>query len=241
MKRFLTLWTAGLPGIIAISWFALPALMAGRPLPVPMWVVSTASAVQSMLLLALAVYAGIRFAPKAGLQAPFLLSLAGSRHGVDTLRPQLVPGILGGLFGAAFLWILSRFAPEPLAQLQGQAALPLAARVLYGGITEEILVRWGLMSFLAWLFWRLTPGRSDRPSPVQLWLAIAASALAFGVMHLPAATSITGPLGLAPTLYIVAGNAVFGLVAGALYWRRGLESAIVAHMLAHALSYPLVG
>ncbi len=241
MKRFFTLWTVGLPGIIAVSWLALPALMAGRPLPAPMWVISAASAVQSMMLLALAVYTGIRFAPKTGLQAPVLLPLAGTRHDAGKLRRQLAPGILGGLFGAALLWAFSRFAPEPLAQLQGQVVQPLAARILYGGITEEILVRWGLMSFLAWLFWRVTPGRGDKPSPAHLWLAIAVSALSFGVMHLPAAASFAGPLDAGTALYVVAGNAIFGVVAGALYWRRGLESAIIAHVLAHAFSWLLVG
>jgi membrane protease YdiL (CAAX protease family) len=29
------------------------------------------------------------------------------------------------------------------------------------------------------------------------------------------------------------GNSIFGIVAGFLYWRRGLEAAILAHMSAH--------
>jgi len=39
------------------------------------------------------------------------------------------------------------------------------------------------------------------------------------------------------TLFVVAGNSVFGLIAGYLYWRRGLESAIIAHMLTHVVLY----
>ena len=30
-------------------------------------------------------------------------------------------------------------------------------------------------------------------------------------------------------------NALFGFVAGFLYWRRGLEAAMIAHMVAHLI------
>lgn len=33
--------------------------------------------------------------------------------------------------------------------------------------------------------------------------------------------------------YVVLGNAAFGLVAGWLYWRYGLEAAVLAHAGAH--------
>jgi len=33
--------------------------------------------------------------------------------------------------------------------------------------------------------------------------------------------------------FIVLANSFFGLVAGYLYWRKGLEAAIIAHMSAH--------
>ncbi len=35
--------------------------------------------------------------------------------------------------------------------------------------------------------------------------------------------------------YVIIANALFGIVAGFLYWRRGLESAMIAHMLAHGV------
>ena len=37
------------------------------------------------------------------------------------------------------------------------------------------------------------------------------------------------------TLYVIVANSVFGLIAGYLYWKRGLESAMLAHMLAHVV------
>jgi membrane protease YdiL (CAAX protease family) len=40
---------------------------------------------------------------------------------------------------------------------------------------------------------------------------------------------VTAPL----VAYIIVGNAAFGFIAGYLYWKRGLECAIAAHMIAH--------
>ena len=36
---------------------------------------------------------------------------------------------------------------------------------------------------------------------------------------------------------IVGANTVFGVLFGFLYWRRGLESAMVAHALAHVIAF----
>lgn len=41
-------------------------------------------------------------------------------------------------------------------------------------------------------------------------------------------TGIGGPLTLPIVVYIITVNSVFGLIAGYLYWRKGLEAAITA-------------
>lgn len=33
--------------------------------------------------------------------------------------------------------------------------------------------------------------------------------------------------------YVIVANSIFGLIAGYLYWQKGLEAAIIAHMSAH--------
>lgn len=57
------LWAAGMVGSAAITTMVLPQLLqrVQAPLPAPIWVISFASLVQSALLLALAVWAGVRF------------------------------------------------------------------------------------------------------------------------------------------------------------------------------------
>jgi hypothetical protein len=36
-------------------------------------------------------------------------------------------------------------------------------------------------------------------------------------------------------LFVIVANSVFGIVAGYLYWKFGLESAIIAHILGHVV------
>lgn len=234
-RIFAATFCAGLPGVIAVAWLAVPEILAGKVLPLPMWVVSVASGMQSAMLLALAAYAGARLAPGVGLQAPALAALAGSKPAWGMLRAQCLPGIVGGLLGAALLWSITRLAADAAEALQG-VTLPPVVRFLYGGITEEVLVRWGLMSAMAWALWRVAArqGRATPPAWI-FWLAIAGSALLFGVGHLPAAFAMAGAPSAGLVAYIVGANAAFGLVAGYLFWRHGLEAAMIAHVLTHAV------
>lgn len=72
-----------------------------------------------------------------------------------------------------------------------------------------------------------------------VWLAIAVSALLFGVGHLPVASYLIGSLSGPVVLFVVGLNATCGLLFDWLFWRRGLESAMVAHAMTHLVSHLL--
>jgi membrane protease YdiL (CAAX protease family) len=235
IKLFLATWLVGLPGVVVTAWLVLPILVANRPLPVPLWVAQWASAAQSAALLALAAALGAALAPRVGLAAPVLSAFIEGKPMLEALRPQLAPGMMGGVMGAAVIWLFTSFAPDALAQVQTHYAMPAVARLLYGGVTEEVLIRWGLMTLLVWLFWRIGQGGAGSPSAMAVYAAIGISAVVFGLGHLPAVSAIVGHISPSVAVYVVAGNAVFGLVAGWLYWRFGLECAMLAHALAHAI------
>lgn len=103
----------------------------------------------------------------------------------------------------------------------------------YGGITEELLLRFGMLTTVAWVALRWLKFR--RVS--ALTAAALISALFFAAGHLPALTAMG--VGLTPdtVIYVLAWNTAFGVVAGALYCRYSLESAILAHIFAHAFAY----
>jgi hypothetical protein len=234
-KLFFVTWLAGLPGIVLVAWLVLPILVTGRRLGVPLWVARVASVAQSAVLLALAALAGAVLAPKVHLSAPVLSALVEHEHASDAVFSQLLPSVVGGAIGAAILWIAAAAAPPALAEVQAKFSMPAAARLLYGGVTEELLIRWGLMTVLVWLLWRFAQGGAGIPSAGIVYGAIGISALLFGAGHLPAVAAMIGQMSVGIALYVVVANAVFGLVAGWLYWRFGLESAISAHVLAHAI------
>lgn len=211
---------AGLEEIGALPWFLIPA-----------------AAVQSGVILALSVWAGAALAPRVGLRAPaFEAALSDASLGA-ALRPQLGPGLAAGLVGATVLLLQDTMAPAALVAAGAVFDPPLHVRALYGGITEELLLRWGLMTLFLWLMWRFAQKRQGTPKALFVWAAILTSALLFGAGHLPIAASMTGGLTAEVAAFVVLANAAFGTVFGVLFWKYGLEAAIIAHMMAHVLSY----
>lgn len=224
-------------GVVAITATVLPQLSREVPLPAPLWVIVLASLAQSAVLVALAVWAGVAFAPVVNFRAPVFEVAATRRALAPALRPQLIPGLGAGMLGGVLLFATLRYAPAALAGVQERFNVPLFARVLYGGITEELLLRWGLMTTLVWLTWRFLQRRQGAPRAGYVWLAIAVSALVFGAGHLPVAATLIGDLPANVVAFVVGANAAFGVLFGYLFWRSGLESAMMAHALAHVVNY----
>lgn len=232
----LILWAAGMAGVASITLTLVPGLAEDAGAPAPLWLISLASIAQSGALLALAVWAGVRLAPRVGLGAPALAALAaGARFG-PALRGQVGPGLLGGAIGGLLLQVAWLLEPDGIPAAAA-AEVPRLVRVLYGGITEELLTRWGLMTVLLWGLWSLLQRRRGPPRAGLAWAAIVLSAIPFGVGHLPLVAATADGLSAGIVVWVVGANALFGLLAGFLYWRFGLESAIAAHALAHGFDY----
>lgn len=232
------LWVLGLPGVVAVVWALLAPLKANEALlPLPLWAVVSLSGLQTAVLLALAVAVGAWLAPRVGLRAPAMSSWLTGKPIGPALRAQCMPGMLGGVVGAAWLWTLSLVAPAPLQPSDPSSAMPLLVKLLYGGITEELLMRWGLMTLLLWLGWRVAQRGQGQPGKVLVAGAVLFSTVLFAVGHLPAAQAMAGALTPQVVAFVLVGNTGFGLVAGWLYARHGLEAALIAHVLAHLLSH----
>lgn len=247
-RLFLVLWVLGMAGVLSFLLVDLEALIAMVPVPedqkadMPPWyVIKLASVVQPAILMTVAVMIGMWLAPKVGLRAPAAEAFAERRPISPELRPQLVPGIIAGILsGIAIVacWVIFKpfLEPEFVARSEGfNKLIPAAVRFLYGGLTEEVLLRWGMMTFLAFLFWRIFGRGSERPGGSAFVAAIMVSALLFGAGHLPIASLLAGGLAVPLALFVIIANSIFGIVAGFLYWRRGLETAMIAHIFAHVV------
>lgn len=245
MHKLGWIWLAlAWPGVWLLASAMAPLILASLPAdppPPPLSDLVLLSGAQSSFMLVLAAFVGARLGPAVGLGSPVIQALL-ERKSVGALigrrwRATLMGGVAGALLISGFALVLPAMVPGASTT----PALPLPIRLFYGGITEEVLLRWGLMTGLLWLLWRLVQNGQGKPEGVWVMLAIALSALAFGAGHLPAAQAMLGPLPPSVALVIISGNALFGLVAGWLYWRHGLESAVAAHLLAHLLAATVTG
>jgi hypothetical protein len=108
--------------------------------------------------------------------------------------------------------------------------------IFYGGITEEILVRWGLMSLFVWALWKLLKWGVTLPSSAIYQGAILLTALLFGLLHLPATMAIA-PLTPIVIIRALLLNGIVGITYGWLFWQYSLEAAMLAHASFHLLAF----
>jgi hypothetical protein len=234
----LLLWSAGVASVVLVLPYAFGLqrdVLAA--VPAPLWAIGIASTLQSALLLAIAVFVGLRAADAVGLRTPLtnaIVARAGVREALAALGPVSAAAI--GIGAAAIIVGLELVVFRPLTpefqQAVGAASPSRFEGFLasfYGGIGEEILTRLFLVSVIAWIL----RGRA-------IWLAIAIAAALFAAGHLPAVASIVPltPILVIRTLVL---NSLAGVVFGWLYWRRGLEAAMVAHFSADLVLHVLVG
>jgi len=240
VRLFTVLWLIGLTGIVSLWWMELP-IPPDAALPVPLWGLKLLSLIQPTVLLAIAVWVGVALAHKVGLSAPAAEAVARGTSLKSAVQPQVLPGIVGGLAGGILLGAIQVGAkfmlpPEFVTKAEALASnTSLATRILYGGITEELLLRWGMMSLLVWLGWRVFSKGHGKPATPYFVAAIALSALLFGLGHLPLAFVLGTSVTASVIAYVVVANSIFGLIAGYLYWQKGLEAAMLAHMLVHGV------
>src|SRR5215471_16794655 len=238
-RLFAILWIAGMAGVLSFLLVDLSALLANLPgaagasMPFPPFVLKLLSIIQTTVLLSIAVLVGVALAHRVGLSSPAAEAFADRRTLVAALKPQIVPGLVGGLAGGIAIplaWVLWKAFLPPTFVTRAEAlnlSLPFPTRLLYGGIVEELLLRWGVMTLLVWLAWRLFQKREGKPHAVWFVSAIIISSVVFGMGHLPLARVLAVDFTVAIVTYIVVANSLFGLIAGYLYWKRGLESAII--------------
>ena len=232
-----TLWLLAMMGFVVLAFTVLPQLVAQSPRKIPFAIVLLVSGMQSGVMLLLAVWAGVTLSRQLGLGAPVLeAALAGSGWW-SALRKQLLPAMLVGLVVGAMLLAAERLAPSELKAAGHTVDIPLAAKLLYGGVTEEVLLRWGLMTTLLWLPWRVLQKRAGLPRPAFAIGAIVVSAVLFGAGHLPAAVAMGATLTTPVIAFIIIGNSLPGILFGGLYWRKGIEAAIMAHALGHLIGF----
>jgi membrane protease YdiL (CAAX protease family) len=241
-KAFGVLLVAGLLGVVAILPFMMELVGGGifsraaaPDLPMPL--ILTLALLQNGILLAVTILIGLVLSERTGLRMPLIQAWTTGKR-ASVAQAVVLPALLAGAAVGATLVAIEAlvFLRHLPPAMQTLFTIPLWKRLLagvvYGGITEELFMRLFLMSLVAWLcgrWWR-TPG--GLPTSGAFWLAIVLVAVLFGLGHLPATSAIT-PLTTMLVLRALVLNGIAGIAFGYLYWRHGLEAAMIGHMGTH--------
>lgn len=221
-------------------------------LPIPLPLVLTLQVVQNAILFAIAIFGGLFFAGRVGLGTPILDSVSRGEPVADRVRAILPLSIILGVvitvvvLGLEFFY----FQPAMLKEL-GETATALNLQTsqpaawkgflasFYGGIAEEILLRLFVMSFFVWLGRFISKTSDGRPTKGIFWIANILAAVLFGLGHLPA-VSLLVPLTTLVVIRTVILNGLIGIACGWLFWKRGLEAAMISHFSADLVLHVLL-
>ena len=189
--------------------------------------------VNPAFLVIMSVLAGSLVLERTGLTVPFIESLIlGSAKG-SILSNQLKWGVPLGLITGIILYFFARWfehmLPGEFAMLASDFEPSIPMKILYGGITEEIMLRFGLMSVFVWLFSKLF----KKLNPAVYWVSIILAAILFGMGHLGILFKAIETPSAAIIFYVLTGNSIAGLVLGWIYWKKGLEASIFGHICMH--------
>lgn len=226
-RRFLAVTLAGMVGVIAVVPYQLAAIKIPE---VQFTDVLLQVVVLNAPIVAGAAAVGTGLAHRIGLRV---------RSAEVDLRDYAVAAIAGVAVAAAIVVldvaVFQSFVREAALDADPTEAMaPLGQRLLaglYGGVTEEILLRYGLMTLLFWFGVKLRNRIGAWSRGATAWAAILFTALAFGAAHLPV-TSLLLELTPMVVLRALALNGLAGVLFGWLYWKRDLVSAMVAHFAA---------
>ena len=225
---------AGIFGTVAVFPYVLSIqgdVLNELPLSLP--VILLLSLMQTTVLLSVSIFIGLFLGKKVGLGAPILSNWIAKQPVHRQLKENswlsVKLGVLGGVLIIGFDYLFLQFM-EPIA-VEGVPLWQGFLGSFYGGVVEEILLRLFLVTLIVWVIWKFSKTRNERPTSVSIWIAIVVAAVIFGLGHLPATAVLTAITPLVVFRAILL-NGIGGIIFGWLYWKKGLESAIIAHFTA---------
>jgi hypothetical protein len=196
---------------------------------------------------ALLVYFGLRISKKIEIEPTPVLS------GKIKLRKYLTISVVSGIVLGLGIVLLDRLLdlmfvfPDSVSGAGAPSAIAGFFASFYGGIGEEVLLRLFFVPFLCLLIIGamkvLGYARTWKHTDNIVWVSVVIAAIVFGLGHLPA-TAMAMEITPAVILRAVLLNGIFGVVFGWLFYRKGLEFAMISHFSADIVLHvllPLVG
>lgn len=197
--------------------------------------VLAAAVIQSLVLFSVAIFFGLLLAKRVGFGLPVLERALIGEDWRGYLKGILWKSIGWGVLAGVLIILLSLPFPDlSVVFLKSEASVSLWKGFLasfYGGIGEEVFFRLFLTTLFVWILVKIRKTGNASPSRLVVWLSIILASVLFGLGHLGITSDLTAITPLV-VLRAVLLNGVGGIIFGWLYWKKGLESAIIAHFSA---------
>ena len=243
-KLFLILLGASIFGGIATIPYSLSLQAAlQKELPIALHILIPLQILQNAVMFAVLIFIGLYLTRKVDFGVPILEGWLEGREVKAHLKSILGISILLGILASILIIGLDYFLFSPIsAQIIIQVSPPAWQGFLisfYGGICEEVIMRLFLMTLLVWIFYKIKRTEEGGPTNIGVWLAIIITAILFGIGHLPA-TAVIIPITPLVVARAIVLNGIAGVAFGWLYWKRGLESAMLSHFSADIVLHVVI-
>jgi len=193
------------------------------------------TALQNLVLFAIVIFLGLFLSKRIGMGLPILQGVLDGKNQTKELKSILIPSISLGIIAGTLVVLINipfnKFIPESINLETPVTIWKAFLASFYGGIAEEILLRLFLVSLFVWIIFKIKKDKDGNPTVFGIWFSIILAAIFFGLGHLPTTAQTTKLTGIIIIQSIVL-NGILGITFGWLYWKKGLESAIIAHFSA---------
>ena len=195
-------------------------------------VIVAVATIQTVMYALISGFFGYILTNKTGLNKPFILKK-------KSVLSSLLCGVLFGVILGVDHFTSGAIYPQiQTANASSFTLTGVIASILYGGIIEEVMLRFFFMSLIALIVWKLffRKNKSSNISKVHI-IANVVAALAFAAGHLPATIATFGGLDAFLIIRCFVLNGLAGYLFGELFRKHGIGYAMLAHATAHIVKF----
>ena len=175
------------------------------------------------ILLLIAVIVGTLLYDKVGFSVPTISAILKIEQPKIKFIEQIKFGVLFGSLTGILTTVIGIIFKSSISQefidLGNKIKITTIARFGYGGLTEEILMRFGFMTLVVWLISKITKNLGNS----TYWTGIILASILFAVGHFPVVFNAVQNPTISLLTYVLIGNSSAGLFFGWLYWKKVLK------------------
>ena len=235
LKLGLTLFFIGLLGVFTLLTVTIPLENLPKEVldKISPQTLKYLALINPTILLLIAVVVGTLLYDKVGFSVPTISSLLKIEQPkikfIEQIKFGVLLGLVTGILTTLIVVIFKSSLPQEFIDLGNKIKITTIARFIYGGLTEELLMRFGFMTLVVWIIFKVTKNLVNS----TYWIGIILASILFAVGHFPVVFNTVQNPTITLLTYVLIGNSIAGLFFGWLYWRKGLEAAFIGHIFAH--------